>query len=101
MDKETIVHVHKECYSALTKQEILPFIIIWMNLEDDIMLREARHIKRQILYDIAYMGNLCKKKKKKVKLLVTENKVLIFRGCGVRGMGNYLSKVQPNILQSL
>ena len=37
------------------KNEILPFVAMWVDLEN-IILREVR--QRQILYDITYMWNL-------------------------------------------
>ena len=55
-----------EYYSAMKKNEILPFAATRMDLEG-IMLREIRQIimseklevrERQILYDITYMWNL-------------------------------------------
>ena len=39
MDKEDVVYVHKEYYSAIKKNEILPFATTWMELEG-IMLSE-------------------------------------------------------------
>ena len=44
-----------EYYSAIKKNEILPFATTWMDLES-IMLSEIRG--RQILYDLTYMWNL-------------------------------------------
>ena len=45
-----------EYYSAIKKNEILPFAATWIDLEN-IILNEVR--QRQI-YDIAYMWNLKK-----------------------------------------
>ena len=42
------------CYSAIKKNEIMPFVATWMDLEI-IILRE-----RQISYDVTYMWNLRK-----------------------------------------
>ena len=42
------------CYSAIKKNEIMPFVATWMDLEI-IILRE-----RQISYDVTYMWNLGK-----------------------------------------
>ena len=49
-----MVHIYKEYYSAIKKNEIMPFAAKWMNLEI-IILSEVRH--RQI-YDITYKWNL-------------------------------------------
>ena len=46
-----------EYYSAVRKNEILPFAATWMDLEG-IMLSEMSDRERQILYDITYMWNL-------------------------------------------
>ena len=46
-----------EYYSAIKKNEIMPFAETWMDLEI-IMLSEVS--QRQISYDIAYMWNLKK-----------------------------------------
>ena len=45
-----------EYYSAMKKNEIMPFAATWMDLEM-IMLSEVRR-ERQIPYDITYMWNL-------------------------------------------
>ena len=47
-----------EYYSAIKKNEIMPFVATWMGL--DVILSEVR--ERQISYDITYMWNLKKKK---------------------------------------
>ena len=39
-----------KCYSAMRKNEILPFLTTWLDLERE----------RQILYSITYMWNLKK-----------------------------------------
>ena len=44
-----------EYYSAIKKDEIMPFAVTWMQLEI-IILSEVR--KRQTPYDITYMWNL-------------------------------------------
>ena len=46
-----------EYYSAIEKNEILPFAATWMDLEG-IMLSEIVVQRKQILYDVTYMGNL-------------------------------------------
>ena len=62
MDKEDVIHTHThththtlEYYSAIKKNEILPFTTTWMELED-IMLSEIR--ERQKSYDFTYMRTL-------------------------------------------
>ena len=37
MNKEDVVHIYNECYSATTKNEIMPFAAIWMDLETVIL----------------------------------------------------------------
>ena len=46
-----------EYYSAIKKNEIMPFAATWMDLET-VILSEVR--ERQISYDITYMWNLKK-----------------------------------------
>ena len=46
-----------EYYSAIKKNEILPFTTTWMNLEGTI-LSEISQRERQILYDITFLWNL-------------------------------------------
>ena len=67
MDKEHVVYIYIyiyiyiyayiyiEYYSAIKKNEILPFAATWMDL-GIIILSEVS--QRQILYDITYMWNL-------------------------------------------
>ena len=33
MDKEDVVHIYMEYYSAIKKNEIMPFAVPWMDLE--------------------------------------------------------------------
>ena len=44
-------------YSAIKKQEILPFTTTWIKLEG-IMLNEMSDRERQILYDLTFGWNL-------------------------------------------
>ena len=44
-------------YSAIKKNEIMPFAATWMDLEI-ITLSEVSQTERQISYDITYMWNL-------------------------------------------
>ena len=56
MNKEDVVHIYAmEYYSAIKKNEIMPFAATWMDLEI-IILKSER--ERQIPYDITYMCNL-------------------------------------------
>ena len=59
MDTEDVVYIiwTMEYYSAVKKNEILPFATRWMDLEG-IMLNEMSDRERQTLYDITYMWNL-------------------------------------------
>lgn len=60
----------------MRKEEILPFETTWMKLEDMLNDRE-----RQMLCDITYKQNL--KQTNKHKLIETESRVVVTRGCGV------------------
>ena len=56
MDKENVVYIYTvEYYSAIEKNEILPFATMWMELES-IMLCEVR--ERQRSYDFTHMRTL-------------------------------------------
>ena len=57
-----------EYYSAIKKNEILPFAATWIDLEIIIPSKSDR--ERQILYDITYMWNL--KKKIQIHLLTKQ-----------------------------
>ena len=46
-------------FSAVTKNEIIPFAATWMDLEI-IIVSEVSQTESQISYDIAYMWNLKK-----------------------------------------
>ena len=48
-----------EYYSAIRKNEIMPFAATWMDI-DIIILSEASQTERQISHDISYMWNLKK-----------------------------------------
>ena len=49
-----------EYYSAMKKNEIMPFVATWMDLEIIILSEGSQTEKKQILYDITYMWNLKK-----------------------------------------
>ena len=56
MDKEDVVYIHTmKYYSAIRKNEIMPYAGTWMGLEI-IILSEVS--QRQIPYDITYMWSL-------------------------------------------
>lgn len=77
-------------YSAVTKNEILPFTTTWMDPEG-IILRNKSVREGQILYDFTYMCNLQnakqKNKQNKSKLIETEINLMVAKGkgCGVMG----------------
>ena len=53
-----MVYIYRmEYYSAIKKNEIMPFAATWMILEG-MMLSEMSDRERQILYDITYIWNL-------------------------------------------
>ena len=57
----------KQYYSAIKKNnEILPFAVMWMNLEN-CMLSEINQREKQILYAITYMWTLKKNTNKWIK----------------------------------
>ena len=53
MNKEDVVHIYNECYSAITKNEIMPFAATWMDLEI-IILNEVSQRKTNIM-----MSRIC------------------------------------------
>ena len=59
MDKENVVYIYTmEYYSAMKKNEILPFATTWMELEG-IMLSEINQSReRQVSYDFTHMRTL-------------------------------------------
>ena len=54
MDKEDVVYI--EYYSAIKKNEILPFAETWMDLENIMLSEISQTEKRQILYEITIRG---------------------------------------------
>ena len=91
-----------EYYSAIKKNEILPFTTTWMQLEsimlsDNNSVRERQVRERQIPYDFTHMWNLRnktneqRKKRERDKprngLLTIENKPMVTRGDVGEGMG--------------
>ena len=55
MDKEDVVSIY---YSAIKKNEIVPFAAIWMDLEIVTLSEVSQTEKRQTPYDVAYTWNL-------------------------------------------
>ena len=54
MDKDVVVST-MEYYSAVKKNETMPFAATWMSLE---IILSKSETKRQISYDVIYMWNL-------------------------------------------
>ena len=69
-----------EYYSAIKNNEILPFAIMWMELQC-IMLSDKSVRERQISYDFTHMWNLRNKtneqREKKERHRETRNRLLI------------------------
>ena len=65
-----------EYYSALQKKEILPFVTIWMSLEDIMLIWNKPDTERQIAHDLTYTWN-SKRKEKKVYLKATESRMVV------------------------
>ena len=53
MDEEYVIYITREYYSAIKRNEIMPFATTWMDLEI-VILSEISQIQRQIPYDITY-----------------------------------------------
>ena len=86
MDKDVVYIYTMEYYSAIKKNEIMPFAATWMELEI-IILSEVR--ERQI-YDMSCMWNLKKWYKwtylqNRERLKDIENKLMATRGKGGGG----------------
>jgi len=80
-----------EYYSALKKNEILPFMTTWMDLED-IMLSEIRQRKAHIIWFHLYVKSKKQNKwtntwKPEIDFINTENKLVVARGRGVVWVG--------------
>ena len=58
VDKEDMVYIYtKEYYSAIKKNEAMPFTATWMDLEN-VILSAGSQTEREVLYDIPYLWNL-------------------------------------------
>ena len=91
-------------YSAIKKNEILPSVTTWMDLEG-IVLSEIRQTEKEISYALTYIWNLKKKKthtythppkKQKTELKDTKNRLMVAKGgrVGVGKMGECGQKIQ-------
>ena len=66
MDKEDVVYIHTmEYYSAIKRNEILPFARMWVELED-IMLSEICRAKKDKYHMILVMCEIYETKQKNV-----------------------------------
>ena len=55
MDKEDVAHIYTmEYYSAIKKNEIMPFVAAQMDLEN-VILSEVSQTEKEISYNIRYM----------------------------------------------
>ena len=57
VNKTAVGHIHHGTLLSHKKNEILPFVTAWVDLES-IVLREMSLRERQISYDFTYMWNL-------------------------------------------
>ena len=58
IDKEDVVHVHKEYCSAIIKNEIVSSAETWMDLETAIWSKSKSERENQVEHDITYMWTL-------------------------------------------
>ena len=64
MDKEDVVHIYiMEYYSAIKKNEIMPFAAIWMDLEI-VILSEVSQTEKDKYHIISLICGIKKKKKR-------------------------------------
>ena len=54
-DKDDVVHIYNEFYSAIKKNEMMPFVITWIDLEINTL---SEVTQRQISHEITHMWNL-------------------------------------------
>ena len=92
MDKEGVVYIHTmEYYSAIRKNDILPFAATWMNLEI-IILSEVKQRNTNIIWH-THMWNLKNNTNELIYETETdsdiENKFMVIKGEG--GMGKIRS----------
>ena len=61
VDAHTHTHTHThtlEYYSAIKKNEILPFATTWMDMEGIMLSENKSDRERQVQYDFTFMCNL-------------------------------------------
>ena len=59
MGKEDVAHIYtKEYYSAIKKNEIIPFVAKWMDLEMIILSEVFKSERERQICNITYMWNL-------------------------------------------
>ena len=89
MDKEEEVYMYTvKCYSAIKKNEILPFAPTWIELEG-ITLSEIRQSEKDKYHIISLMCNLRNKEnehkggkkigKPRSRILTTESKLMVYQ----------------------
>ena len=83
MNKEDQHTYTIEYYSAIKKNEIIPFEATWMDLEI-IILNEVSQKEKSIPYDIIYMWNL-KYNTKNLPMKQTQNRFVLAMGVGRTG----------------
>ena len=54
MDKEDVAHIYNEYYSAIKRNEIMPFAATWMDLEV-IILSEVSQTKTNVICSHLYV----------------------------------------------
>ena len=52
MDKEDVVHIYKEYYPAIKKNEIMPFAATWRDLEI-IIVNKVHQEEKEIYYIVS------------------------------------------------
>ena len=74
MNKENVIHIYtREYYSAIKKNEILPFLTIWMDLEG-IMLSEISHTEKDKYHVISLICGILRRKN---ELMDIENRLVV------------------------
>ena len=84
-DKEDVVTYIMEYYSAIKKNEIMPFAATWMDLESVILGEVKSDREQKTLYDIPYVWDLRRNDTNeltKQRLTDLENELMVARGKG-------------------